>query len=66
MQKLADLMQKEMTRKEFVTTLGAGVATIFGFSTFIELLNKNSSQRIGMVAHGYGGGPYGGGAKHVG
>ena len=56
---IAALAQKEMTRKEFITTMGFGVASIFGFSTVIHLLSGKS----GLLAHkstsGYGGGAYG-------
>jgi hypothetical protein len=38
MQKLSDLMQKDMTRKEFLATMGFGVATIFGFATILRLI----------------------------
>jgi Trp operon repressor len=61
MQKIQDLMHKEMTRKEFLATLGFGVATIFGFSTLLQMLGKKNpleQQQISSV--GYGGGAYGG------
>lgn len=56
------LLQKEMSRKEFLLTLGLGTASIFGFSTIIHLLtgksiNSHLKQRIG----GYGSTSYGGG-----
>jgi Trp operon repressor len=66
MQKITDIMHKEMTRKEFLATLGFGIATIAGFSTILRMLGKNnpwqhdsqSSQQLG-----YGGGAYGGTRK---
>jgi hypothetical protein len=59
---LNQLMQKEMTRQEFLLTLGLGVASIFGFSAIIHLLTGKSvhnrlNQRIG---DGYGSTSYGG------
>jgi Trp operon repressor len=61
MVKLSDLMQKEMTRKEFLATLGFGVATIMGFSSLLQLLGKkNPLQQQTASAHNYGGGVYGG------
>lgn len=51
---LNTLLQKEMTRKEFLATLGLGVASLLGFSSVIRLLNSHHSQ-----ANGYGSHPYG-------
>jgi len=55
------LMQKDMTRKEFLTAMGFGVASIFGFSTLIHLLTGKS---FGPIQHqqsgmGYGASKYG-------
>ena len=51
-------MQKEMTRKEFLATMGFGVASIFGLSTVIKMLSsKQSGQRSSL---GYGSSSYGG------
>lgn len=62
-QNLQPLLQKEMTRQEFLLTLGLGVASIFGFSTIIHLLTGKSvesrfKQRLGSdySASSYGGG----------
>lgn len=60
---LDTLMQKEMDRKEFLTTVGFGVASLFGFSTVLQLLGK--SQPSNMFGHaqaqqGYGSSAYGG------
>ena len=62
MKKIHDLMQKEMTRKEFLATLGFGVASIFGFATVLQLLGKKNplEQQHNQVSLGYGGGAYGG------
>ena len=59
------LFQKEMSRKEFLATLGLGVASIMGFSTLIRLFTGKSvdshlGQRTGL---GYGSSPYGGGKE---
>jgi len=62
MQKITDMMHKEMTRKEFLATLGFGIATIAGFSTVLRMLGKNNPwQHESQV--GYGGGAYGGRSK---
>ncbi len=54
---LAVLMQKEMTRKEFITTLGLGIATILGFGSLIKLVTGKS---LSGSASGYGSSTYGG------
>lgn len=57
------LLQKEMTRKEFLATLGLASASILGFSSIIKLLTgKSLHGQLGMSAgshHGYGASPYG-------
>lgn len=61
MQKITDLMHKEMSRKEFLATLGFGAATIFGFSTILQLFGKkNPLQQQASAQYGYGRGVYGG------
>jgi hypothetical protein len=59
MKRITKLMQKEMTRKEFLTTAGFGLATLFGFSAILKLLTgrDNPLQKQDI---GYGGGAYGG------
>lgn len=63
---LDSLMQKEMTRKEFMTTLGFGFLSILGLSTIIRLLtgtdpSQQLNRQLGGSQYGYGGGSYGGG-----
>jgi hypothetical protein len=60
---LDTLMQREVTRKEFLATVGFGVASIFGFSTLIHLLTGKSFgvHHSGM---GYGSSSYGGAKSH--
>lgn len=55
---LNQLLQKDMTRQEFLLTLGLGIASIFGFSTIIRLLTGHSLDR--HVGRGYGSSAYGG------
>jgi len=57
--KLHELMQKEMSRKEFLATIGFGVASIFGLSTILHMLGKGPKQ----ADHGYGASSYGGNKK---
>jgi hypothetical protein len=60
---IAVLMQKEMSRKEFLATLGFGLAAIMGFSSIIHLLTGKSLSHSGIQSRGigYGATPYGGG-----
>jgi hypothetical protein len=52
---LQTLMQKEMTRKEFLAALSLGLASILGFSSVLRLLNgKSHSQSSGYGARSYG------------
>lgn len=61
MQKIQDLMQKDMTRKEFLATVGFGIATIFGFSTLLRLITgKDNNPFQQQSTFGYGNGSYGG------
>ena len=63
MNQLNNLMQKEMTRKEFLTTMGFGVASILGFSTILKMLFGKGEQHMhGGVSMGYGSSVYGGSA----
>jgi hypothetical protein len=54
---LSALMQKEVTRKEFLAMLGLGVATLLGFGSIIRLLsgNKHDSSVAGYGTSVYGG-----------
>jgi len=59
---IADLMHQEMTRKEFIATLGFGLLSIFGFSTILHMLTgKSVGQHIRNEsrARGYGANSYG-------
>jgi hypothetical protein len=53
---LNELMDKEMSRKEFLATVGFGIASIMGLSTIIKFLTGKKQQQVS----GYGGGAYGG------
>jgi Trp operon repressor len=60
MQKVNELLQKEMTRKEFLATLGFGAATVFGFSSILGFLTGKSNPFQQQQTMGYGNGAYGG------
>jgi hypothetical protein len=53
---LQTLLQKEMTRKEFLGTIGLAAASILGFSSVVRLLNNKhqSSSQSGYGARTYG------------
>jgi hypothetical protein len=57
---LAALMQKEVTRKEFLATLGLGIATILGFGSLIRFLSGNHPGTASSIPTGYGSSVYGG------
>lgn len=59
---LDTLMQKEMTRGEFIATLGLGIASILGFSSLIHLFTGKSFSHHGISRSGlgYGSSAYGG------
>ena len=62
---LEDLLQKEMDRKEFLTTVGFGVASLLGLSTVLQLLGKSNGGVFNNASAeaGYGSSAYGGGNK---
>lgn len=58
---LNQLLQKEMSRKEFLATMGFGVASVMGFSGVVKVLTgKSLSTSLGHQSNGYGSSPYGG------
>ncbi len=63
MRQLEDAMNREVTRKEFLTTLGFGIASILGFSGIMKFIFGRGNQQTSRSALGYGGGSYGGNRK---
>lgn len=59
---LNSLLQKEMSRREFLATMGFGLASVMGLSTVISMLTgKPMGGTISQnQSFGYGGGAYGG------
>ena len=41
MSKLERLLSKQMTRRQFLTTLGLGATSVLGFSSIVGLLSRN-------------------------
>jgi hypothetical protein len=60
---LSNLMDKEVTRKEFLGMSGLAIASIFGFGTLVKLLTGKSLSGGNHFSEGYGASAYGG-AKH--
>jgi hypothetical protein len=60
---LDTLLQQEMTRREFMTTIGFGAVSLLGFGSLLRLLKGDSSvlPRSSSVrrGYGYGAGGYG-------
>jgi hypothetical protein len=60
---VSTLLQKEMTRKEFLATLGLATGTILGMSSIIKLFTgKSLHSQLGVSqksGYGYGASPYG-------
>ena len=57
-QQLDALMQKEVSRKEFLGMSGLAVASVFGLGSMIKLLN-GQSMLSSKANRGYGSSPYG-------
>ena len=56
------LLQKEVTRKEFMTTSALAIVSVLGFSTIIHFLTGRNSTSSGVATNnknGYGSSPYG-------
>jgi hypothetical protein len=58
--KFEELLQTEMTRKQFLRAMGAGVLAICGFSALMRALNGPASSSQLSGDYGYGDGNYGG------
>lgn len=55
------IMQKEMSRKEFLSTFGFGVASLFGLGTLLRLMGHHPVQlQVNNPSLGYGSSVYGG------
>lgn len=62
---VSTLMEKEVSRKEFIGMSGLAVASIFGFGGVIKLLTgKSLTGNHGSMSAGYGSSSYGGSSQH--
>jgi hypothetical protein len=57
-QQFKELLQKEMTRTEFLTVLGLGLASVFGLSSILRVMGAGKSSEHSSSL-GYGSGGYG-------
>ena len=58
MSKLEALMQKKMTRKQFIAALGLGAVSLFGLSSIMGLVAPSDHHKSNESS-GYGGRNYG-------
>jgi hypothetical protein len=64
---LSSLMEKEVSRREFLGMSGLAVASIFGFGSVVKLLTgKSLSGQHSSALNGYGSSAYGGDTPHQG
>ena len=54
-----ELMQKEMSRKEFLSVIGFGLASLVGLSALLQLLGKTKPEIRQAPTTGYGSNAYG-------
>ena len=59
MSRFDELLHKEMTRRQFLATLGLGFISLFGFSAIMGMLSEGDSQKQPPQQTGYGGRTYG-------
>ncbi len=57
---VAELLQKEMDRKEFLRHIGIAVAVIVGLPTLLSALSRLQGGSIRQQSAGYGSSTYGG------
>ncbi|HSX30784.1 MAG TPA: hypothetical protein VLE99_02605 [Candidatus Saccharimonadales bacterium] len=60
---LSELMDKEVSRKEFLGMAGLAVASILGFGTVLKAVTGRSFGTSRQMVSGYGAMPYGGGKE---
>ena len=58
---LQDLLQQEVSRKEFLQCLGVALLSMVGITNVLNSLHKglDSPAKVKQVSHGYGTSPYG-------
>jgi hypothetical protein len=56
---LADIVDKEVTRREFFSLVGYGLAAVIGLTSLLQFLGKSSTQQPRTGSAGYGSSAYG-------
>jgi hypothetical protein len=57
---ISEIVQKEVTRKEFLKIAGFGIMSVMGIGSIVKLLGeKNSPLKRNTVSSGYGSSAYG-------
>lgn len=59
MSKLEKILSREMTRQQFLATLGVAIISLFGFSSVMGVLTGDSKTEGGDNPPGYGKQNYG-------
>lgn len=54
---LQELLEKRVSRREFLAYIGAAIVAMTGIHAFLKTLGSREQQKSSV---GYGGGPYGG------
>ncbi len=54
---LQELLEKRLSRREFLTYVGAAIVAMTGVHAFLKTLTSQNKQNSSL---GYGSGPYGG------
>jgi hypothetical protein len=60
---LQTLLSREMTRQEFLATIGVGVASVMGLSGLLRVLSGKPNASQQHQGYGYGRSTYGGGVE---
>ena len=56
---LADIVDKEVTRREFFSLVGFGLAALIGLTSLLQFLGKSAPQQSRSGSAGYGSSAYG-------
>ena len=56
---LSDLLQKDVSRHEFLKYMGAGFLALIGITSIVKNLSSLTSTHSKKATSGYGGSPYG-------
>lgn len=57
---LQDLLDKRVSRREFLSYIGAGILAVVGITSFLKTIGGHTKKISEPSKFGYGGGTYGG------